>query len=50
MRHTDEAIAALQRQLEVEQRIVEAARRMAEIPSGNRRERQRRKQSLQQYV
>lgn len=34
----------------MEERIVEAARRMAELPTGNRRERQKRKQSLQQSV
>lgn len=40
----------LQRELEVEERIVEAARRMAELPTSNRRERQKRKQSLQMSV
>jgi hypothetical protein len=40
----------LQKELEVEERIVEAARRMAELSTGNRRERQKRKQSLQELV
>ena len=40
----------LQKELEVEERIVEAARRMAELPASNRRERQKRKQSLQLLV
>lgn len=43
-----EALAQLQRELDIEQRIVDAARRLAEIPSGSRRERQRRRESLQQ--
>lgn len=47
---SDDSIARLRRELEVEEKIVAAARRMAELPSGNRRERQKRKQSLQQLV
>ncbi len=47
---TEDSTAALQRELEVEERIVEAARRMAELPTSNRRERQKRKQSLQLSV
>lgn len=45
---SDDSIAIIQRELEVEERIVQAARRMAELPTSNRRERQKRKQSLQQ--
>jgi len=44
---SDEAVSALLKELEIEQRIVEAARRMAELPSGSKRERVKRKQSLQ---
>lgn len=47
---SDDSISMLQRELEVEERIVEAARRMAELPTSNRKERQKRKQSLQQSV
>ena len=46
----DDSITSLRRRLEVEERIVEGARRMAELPSSNRRERQKRKQSLQESV
>ena len=45
---SEDSMAQIQRELEVEEKIVAAARRMAELPSGNRRERQKRKQSLQQ--
>jgi len=40
-------LVSLQKQLEVEERIVDAARRMAELPNGTRKERQKRKQYLQ---
>lgn len=43
-----DSMAKLRKELEVEEKIVAAARRMAELPSGNRRERHKRKQSLQQ--
>lgn len=46
---SDEAVSALLKELEIEQRIVEAARRMAELPSGSKRERVKRKQSLQKW-
>lgn len=45
---SEDSLSMLQRELEVEERIVEAARRMAELPTSNRKERQKRKQSLQQ--
>ena len=45
---TDDSIAVLQGKLEVEERIVEAARRMTEIPARNKKERQRRKITLQE--
>lgn len=45
---SDDSIALLKKELEIEERIVEAARRMFEMPSANRRDKQRRKQSLQQ--
>lgn len=47
---TDDSMALVRRELEVEERIVVAARRMAELHTSNRRERQKRKQSLQQLV
>lgn len=47
---SDDSLSMLRRELEVEERIMEAARRMAELPTSNRRERQKRKQSLQQSV
>ena len=47
---SDDSLAIIQRELEVEERIMQAARRMAELPTSNRRERQKRKQSLQQLV
>lgn len=45
---SEDTLSTLQRELEVEERIVEAARRMAELPTSSRKERQKRKQSLQQ--
>ena len=47
---SSDSMAKLRKELEVEEKIVAAARRMFELPSGNRRERQKRKQSLQQLV
>ncbi len=43
-------MAQIRKEVEVEEKIIAAARRMAELPSGNRRERHKRKQSLQQSV
>ncbi|XP_064396832.1 uncharacterized protein LOC135343755 isoform X2 [Halichondria panicea] len=43
---SDESISLLQKELEIEERIIEAARRLADIPC-SKREKQRRKQSLQ---
>lgn len=45
---SDDSIALLRKELDIEERIVEAARRMFEMPSGSRKAKQRRKQSLQQ--
>ena len=42
---SDESILLLQKELDIEERIMEAARRLADMPC-NKRERQRRKQSL----
>ncbi len=44
---SDESISLLQKELEIEERIIEAARRLADIPC-SKREKQRRKQSLQE--
>ena len=48
LQYSDKVIAALQKELEIEQRIVEAARRMAELPTSSKKERTKRRQSLQQ--
>ena len=45
---SDESVATLTRELEIEERIVDAARRMADMPARNRKEKQQRRQSLQQ--
>ena len=45
---SDESIALLRKELDIEERIVEAARRMFEMPSASRKNKQRRKHSLQQ--
>ena len=45
---SDESVATLLRELEIEERIVDAARRMADMPTRNRKEKQQRRQSLQQ--
>ncbi len=45
---SDESVATLVRELEIEERIVDAARRMADMPARNRKEKQQRRQSLQQ--
>lgn len=45
---SDEAISNLEKELEVEERIVEAARRLYELPSNSKKEKQIRKKSLQQ--
>ena len=45
---SDESVATLLRELEIEERIVDAARRMADMPARNRKEKQQRRQSLQQ--
>ena len=45
---SDEAVSNLQKELEVEERIVEAARRMCELPSASKKEKQIRKKSLQE--
>lgn len=47
---SNDSMIKIKKKLEVEERIVEAARRIAEIPTGNRKERQKRKQSLQESV
>ena len=43
---SDESVSLLQKELDIEERIVEAARRLSDMPSGNKKERQRRRQSL----
>jgi len=48
LQYSDKVIAALQKELDIEQRIVEAARRMAELPTSSKKERTKRRQSLQQ--
>lgn len=45
---SDESVATLLRELKIEERIVDAARRMADMPARNRKEKQQRRQSLQQ--
>lgn len=45
---SDESVATLLKELKIEERIVDAARRMADMPSRNRKEKQQRRQSLQQ--
>lgn len=45
---SDTAMAMLQREMEVEERILEAARRLAELPSNSKKEKQRRRESLKQ--
>ena len=45
---SDESVDTLLKELEIEERIVEAARRMADMPAGNRKEKQQRRRSLQQ--
>lgn len=45
---SDESVDTLLKEMEIEERIVEAARRMADMPAGNRKERQQRQRSLQQ--
>ena len=47
---SDESVQTLLKELEIEERIVDAARRMADMPAGNRKERQQRRRSLQQWV
>ncbi len=44
---SDESITLLQKELDIEERIMEAARRLADMPC-NKKERQKRKQSLQE--
>lgn len=43
-----ETVAMLQRELQVEERIVEAARRLTNMPAPSKKDRQKRKQSLQE--
>ena len=45
---SDESVETLLKELQIEERIVDAARRMADMPAGNRKERQQRRRSLQQ--
>lgn len=45
---SDEAISNLEKELEVEERIMEAARRIYEMPCNSKKEKQIRKKSLQQ--
>ena len=47
---SDEAISNLEKELEVEERIMEAAQRIYELPSNSKKEKQIRKKSLQQWV
>ena len=45
---SDESVEMLLKELQIEERIVDAARRMADMPGGNRKEKQQRRRSLQQ--
>lgn len=47
---SDESVETLLKELQIEERIVDAARRMADMPAGNRKEKQQRRRSLQQWV
>lgn len=48
MESSESSLRDLERELEIEQRILEAARRMADLPTGSKKDRHRRRQSLQQ--